>query len=57
MWCLSTIVLAGQEESRNVEIHDVVVAGDELRQLAVDVGWQLLGVGVGSDDQLGVDLD
>jgi hypothetical protein len=56
MWCLSTI-LARQQEGGNVEINDVVVAGNELSQLAVDVGWQLRGIGCGSDDQLGVDLD
>ena len=38
------------------EVQEVVVVADELSDLAVDVCGQLLGVGVGADDQLGADL-
>lgn len=38
------------------EVQEVVVVADELSDLAVDVCGQLLGIGVGAEDQLGADL-
>lgn len=56
MWVLSTEI-RGQGNGLDLDVEDVVVAWEKLSDVAVDVGGQLVGISVGSDDDLGGDLN
>ena len=55
MWCRSTEIRR-QGDSVYLDIDDVLIGSDVFSHLAVDISRQIVGIRIGSDDQLGGDF-